>query len=185
MIYIFIYLFIYLTAIVAANLTVAAWGPNMAIVNAFLFIGLDLTTRDRLHDAWRSNGLTWKMATLIAVGSLFSWLLNRNAGQIALASFVAFACASGVDTAAYHLLQNRPWWQRVNGSNVLGAAADSLLFPTLAFGALLPAIVLGQFAAKVVGGALWAAILATAFKWQVGASIEAGLSTLENKEVQP
>ena len=30
----------YLTAIVAANLLVAAFGPGIAIVNAFLFIGL-------------------------------------------------------------------------------------------------------------------------------------------------
>ena len=42
-----------------------------------------------------------------------------------------------------------------NGSNVAGAAVDSLIFPTLAFGALMPHIVAMQFAAKVAGGALW------------------------------
>lgn len=147
---------LYLAAIVAANLTVAAWGPQMTIVNAFLFVGLDLTCRDRLHDAWRGNGLPWKMGALIAAGSALSWLVNRDAGQIALASFVAFACAATVDALTYHALRSRVWWQRVNGSNILSAAVDSLVFPTLAFGALLPAIVLGQFAAKVAGGALWA-----------------------------
>jgi queuosine precursor transporter len=151
-----IYVLMYLAAIVAANLTVAWFGPQMTILNAFLFIGLDLTARDKLHDAWHGNGLVWKMASLIAVGSLLSWLLNRDAGQIALASFVAFAAASIVDTAAYHLLRHRVWWQRVNGSNVLSAAVDSLVFPTIAFGAFLPWIVLGQFAAKVLGGAAWA-----------------------------
>lgn len=149
----------YLAAIVAANLTVAMWGPSMTIVNAFLFIGLDLTARDKLHDAWHGNGLVWKMGALIAAGSVLSWVVNRDAGQIALASFVAFACASVADTVAYHLLRRRAWWQRVNGSNVLSAAVDSLVFPTLAFGALLPAIVLGQFAAKVAGGAVWSAML--------------------------
>ena len=153
------YVALYLVAIVAANLTVAMWGPSMTIVNAFLFIGLDLTSRDKLHDAWHGNGLVWKMALLIATGSLLSWLLNQNAAQIALASFVAFAAAAVTDTVAYHLLRNRVWWQRVNGSNVVSAAVDSVVFPTIAFGAFLPVIVLGQFAAKVLGGALWSVVL--------------------------
>lgn len=153
------YVLMYLVAIVAANLTVAWWGPQMTIFNALVFVGFDLVARDRLHDAWHGNGLVWKMASLIAVGSLLSWLLNRDAGQIALASFVAFAAASVVDTGAYHLLRHRVWWQRVNGSNVLSAAVDSLVFPTIAFGAFLPRIVAGQFAAKVLGGAAWAWVL--------------------------
>ena len=154
-----VYVLMYLIAIVAANLTVATWGPQMTIVNAFLFVGLDLTCRDRLHDAWRDDGLAWKMGALIAAGSALSWLVNRDAGQIALASFVAFAAASTVDAAVYHLLRGRVWWQRVNGSNALSAAVDSLVFPTIAFGALLPAIVLGQFVAKVAGGTMWSVVL--------------------------
>jgi hypothetical protein len=35
---------------------------------------------------------------------------------------------------------------------VAGAAVDSLLFPTLAFGVLMPGIVLAQFVAKIAGG---------------------------------
>lgn len=154
-----LYVLMYLFAIVAANLTVAMWGPSMTIVNAFLFIGLDLTARDKLHDAWNGRMLWPKMAGLIAVGSLLSWAINRDAGQIAVASFVAFALAGAVDAGAYHLLRHRAWWQRVNGSNVLSAAVDSLVFPTLAFGAFLPLIVLGQFAAKVAGGAMWSLVL--------------------------
>lgn len=153
------YIALYLVAIVAANLTVATWGPSMTVVNAFLFIGLDLTTRDKLHDTWHGDGLVWKMGALILTGSALSWLLNRDAGKIALASFVAFATAGTADTAVYHLLRRRAWLQRVNGSNVVSAAVDSVLFPTLAFGAFLPVIVLGQFAAKVLGGALWSALL--------------------------
>mgnify|MGYP000959192028 CR=1 FL=1 len=155
-----LYILMYLAAIVLANLTVAMFGPSMTIVNAFLFIGLDLVARDKLHDTWHGNRLWFKMAALIAAGSVISWLLNRDAGQIALASFVAFLLAGIADTATYHLLRNRAWWQRVNGSNVVSAAVDSVVFPTLAFGALLPAIVVGQFAAKVAGGAMWSAIIA-------------------------
>jgi hypothetical protein len=154
-----IYIILYLVAIVLANLSVAMFGPGVAIINAFLFIGLDLTTRDKLHDAWRGRHLLPKMAVLIAAGSLLSWLLNRNAGPIALASFVAFALAALTDTAVYHALRRYPRWMRINGSNVPSAAVDSLVFPTLAFGGFLPLITLGQFAAKVAGGLVWSLIL--------------------------
>jgi queuosine precursor transporter len=150
-----IYVVMYLVAIVLANLSVAAFGPGVAIVNAFLFIGLDLTARDHLHDAWRGRRLLPKMAALIGAGSLLSWLLNREAGQIALASFVAFAAAGTVDAFVYHLLGSYPRWLRINGSNVPSALVDSLVFPTLAFGAFLWTIVLGQFLAKTTGGFVW------------------------------
>jgi hypothetical protein len=45
---------------------------------------------------------------------------------------------------------------------------DSVLFPTIAFGAFLPAIVLGQFVAKVAGGAVWSWILGYVRKPQTG-----------------
>jgi queuosine precursor transporter len=156
-----IYVVLYLVAIVLANLGVAAWGPSVVIINAFLFIGLDLTARDYLHDAWRGNKLLLKMGGLIACGSILSWLLNRDAGQIALASFVAFAAAASVDTLIYHLMGKYPRWLRINGSNVPSAFTDSVIFPTLAFGAFLWPIVLGQFAAKVLGGFVWSLL----FRW--------------------
>jgi hypothetical protein len=159
-----IYVVLYLVAIVLSNLTVAAFGPGMTIVNAFLFIGLDLTARDRLHDSWRGNKLLPKMAALIAAGSLLSWLLNRNAGQIALASFVAFAAAATVDAVVYHFLGNYPRWLRINGSNIPSAFVDSIIFPTLAFGSFLLPIVLGQFAAKTLGGFVWSLV----FRWWDG-----------------
>ena len=153
------YIIMYLSAIVLANLSSAHFGPSASVVNAFLFIGLDLTSRDKLHDAWHGKGLWWKMGLLIATGSIISYLLNRNAGMIAVASFVAFLCASIVDTTVYHFLKDKKYMVRVNCSNVFSAAVDSLVFPTIAFGGFLPLITLGQFAAKVFGGAIWAYIL--------------------------
>jgi uncharacterized PurR-regulated membrane protein YhhQ (DUF165 family) len=151
---------LYLAAIVIANLSVALFGPGVAVVNAFVLIGLDLTARDRLHETWRGRQLAAKMAALIAAGSLISWLLNRGAGPIALASFVAFAAAATVDSLAYAALGKRSDLLKVNGSNVLSAAVDSLIFPALAFGLpLLWPIVIGQFLAKVIGGALWSLVL--------------------------
>lgn len=138
----------YLAAIVAANLSVAAFGPSVAVVNAFLFIALDFTARDRLHEAWAGRHLLRNMALLIATGSALSYALNANAGPIALASLVAFGVSASIDGLCYQLLHERAYLVKVNGSNLVSAAADSLIFPTMAFGAFLPWIVLGQFAAR-------------------------------------
>jgi len=153
------YVALYLVAIVLANLTVAWFGPKIVIVNAFLFIGLDLTARDYLHEAWHGIGLLWKMTLLIGAGSVISYVLNKDAAQIATASFVAFACAATADTIIYHLLKERIYLVKVNGSNIVSALVDSLIFPTLAFGVFMPLIILGQFAAKVGGGFVWSLIL--------------------------
>ena len=154
-----IYIVMYLTAVILANLSSAYFGPSASVVNAFLFIGLDLTARDKLHEAWHKKGLPWKMGLLILSGSVLSWILNRNAGMIAVASFVAFASASVIDTIAYQFLYKYNYFTKVNGSNVVSALVDSIIFPTIAFGGFLPLITLGQFISKVFGGAVWAWLL--------------------------
>lgn len=153
------YIALYLLAIVAANLLITQFGPILTIPVAFLCIGFDLTSRDKLHDAWQGKGLLCKMGLLIGSGSALSWLLNQNAGKVAIASLVAFAAAACVDTLIYHLLRDKSHLFKVNGSNMLSAAVDSLVFPTLAFGGFMPWVTLGQFAAKVLGGLLWSLIL--------------------------
>lgn len=136
-----------------ANLSVAWFGTAASIVNAFLFIGLDLTTRDRLHEAWRGRHLRRNMALLILTGSALTLLFNLAAWRIALASVIAFACAATVDAIVYHRTHS------VMRSNVASAAIDSLLFPTIAFGGFLPWVTLGQWTAKVAGGWLWMVLL--------------------------
>lgn len=155
----YLYVAMYLIAIVLANLFVAWFGPKVVIVNAFVLIGLDLTARDGLHEAWHNKGLTWKMGLLIGTGSLLTWLLDSGAGQVALASFVAFTGAGIMDTVIYELLHDRIRLVKINGSNVGGALTDSVLFPTIAFGNFMPLIILGQFGAKVLGGFLWSLVI--------------------------
>lgn len=150
----------YLIAIVIANLLVAKFGPSITILNAFLFIGLDITARDKLHEQWSRRGLVWKMGALIATGSALSALLNWQARNIAVASFAAFAAAALVDALVYHLLRDNSRFVRVNGSNVPSALVDSAVFPVLAFGfPLLIPVMAGQFAAKVLGGLAWLVII--------------------------
>ncbi len=150
---------VYLVAIVAANLLVTRFGARAVFLVAFVFIGLDLSLRDALHEAWRRHRLLPKMASLIACGSVISWLLNRDAAQVALASFLAFAAASTVDAVSFHLLRDRHYLVKVNGSNLFGALVDSIVFPTVAFGGFAAWVTLGQFAAKVGGGFVWSLLL--------------------------
>ena len=154
-----LYIFLYLIAIIAANLSVAYFGAASTIINAFLFIGLDFTVRDALHERWHRKHLTRNMILLIGAGSLLSWVLNKDTGPVALASFVAFALSGLVDTVVYQLLNRYPKLVKINGSNLFSSAADSIAFPTIAFGGFLPSVVLGQFAAKVIGGYVWSLLL--------------------------
>ena len=154
------YIIIYIATLVAANMAVAWFGPEIMPLIAFLFIGLDLTLRDSLHDRWRGKLLWPRMLALIIVAGLVSYALNPASGAIAVASVVAFSLASLADAAVYQLLAGRSWSVRANGSNVVGATVDSLVFPLLAFGAALPSIVAAQFVAKIVGGMVWALLIA-------------------------
>ena len=142
---------IYAAAMTLANLSIATWGPWVSPINAAVLIGLDLALRDWLHMRLKM----WQMGALISVTGILTYLLNPAAGQIAVASAVAFTAAAVVDWSVFVRLPGS-WLRRANGSNIAGAAVDSLIFPTLAFGVLLPHIVALQFIAKVAGGAFWA-----------------------------
>lgn len=146
---------LYIAAMVTANLLVWWLGPWFSPINSFLLIGLDLTLRDVMHDRLTR----WQMLAVVLAGGVITWGLNPTAAKIALASAVAFTVSAMADWLAYTALRSKPWLVRSNGSNVVGAAVDSVIFPTLAFGSFLPHIVALQFAAKVGGGAVWAWLL--------------------------
>jgi len=150
---------IWLTAIVAANLSIGHFGPSSSIVNAFLLIGLTLTTRDYLHRKWEGKNLPLRMGALIATGGLISWLTQPSVGQIALASVVAFAISEIIDSLIFHKTRS------VNKSNSASALIDSIIFPVLAFGGFPILIILGQWAAKTFGGAIWNWVLSNKRIW--------------------
>ena len=150
---------LYLVAIVSANLIVAQFGPSATIINAFVLIGFDLTARDALHEKWQGKNLWRNMFILIAAGGMLSYWVNKDAYMIAVASTIAFVAAGIADTLVYQLLGKKSRLLKMNGSNSVSAGVDSLLFPTIAFGGFLPLVTLGQYLAKVLGGALWSIIL--------------------------
>jgi uncharacterized PurR-regulated membrane protein YhhQ (DUF165 family) len=147
---------IYIVALTLANLSVAAFGPVVTPINAFVLIGLDLALRNWL--AMRvSRG---SMLAVIAGAGAASYLLNPASGQIAVASVVAFTASALVDWLTFSTIRGQ-WLRKSFGGVAAGALVDSLVFPTLAFGALLPGIVAAQFVAKVAGGWLWSLVIAS------------------------
>jgi uncharacterized PurR-regulated membrane protein YhhQ (DUF165 family) len=147
-------LVIYAFAMTLANLLAMKFGPAITPINAFVLIGLDLTLRDWLHLRLK----TWQMALLISGSGLLTYLLNDGAGVIAIASAVSFTVAAVIDWSVFAKLKGT-WLKRTNTSNIAGAAVDSLLFPTIAFGVLMPQIVAMQFLAKIAGGAIWSYLI--------------------------
>lgn len=141
---------VYAISMTLANSLIVVFGPWISPINSFVLIGLDLALRDWLHIRLK----LWQMGVLIASTGLLTFVLNPAAGHIAVASAAAFTAAALIDWVAFARLRGS-WILRANGSNVAGAAVDSLVFPTLAFGVLMPHIVALQFAAKVTGGAIW------------------------------
>lgn len=145
---------VYASACVLANLIVFALGPWVSPFNSFFLIGLDLALRDFLH--MRLSRV--QMAMLILASGGITWLLNPAAGIIAVASATAFTASALIDWTVFAKVTGT-WLKRSNFSNVAGAAVDSLLFPTIAFGTFLPHIIGLQFIAKVAGGGLWSLVL--------------------------
>ena len=144
----------YAIAMTLANLSVAAFGPAVSPINAFFLIGFDLAMRDWLHVRLKQT----HMLFLIVGTGVFTYVLNPAAGMIAIASASAFTLAALIDFAVFSKVSGS-WLKRSNTSNVAAAAVDSIVFPTIAFGALMPHIVLMQFVAKVAGGAIWAWVI--------------------------
>jgi len=169
----------YLSAIVLANLSTAFFGIWSTPANAFVLVSFNLLGRDLLHDLWEKYGrlgLWVRMLCLIGIGGLISWLLNADAGRIAVASVTAFCAAELADFLVYTWLKDKGKKRviRANGSNTVSAIVDSLTFITIAFG--WPPVLLacaGQILAKVCGGAVWAWIFVRTGIWREDKAHEA------------
>ena len=141
---------VYAAAMISANLIVAALGPWVSPINSFFLIGLDLALRDRLHMTLKPL----QMLALIVATGVLTYLFNPTISKIAIASSVSFMVAALVDWGVFRTVTGA-WMRKSLWSNTAGAAVDSVLFPTLAFGVFLPHIVAMQFIAKIAGATIW------------------------------
>lgn len=141
---------VYAFAMTLANLLIVKLGVWVSPLSSFFLIGLTLVLRDWLHIRLK----TWQMGCLIFASGLITYGLNPAAAQIAIASSVSFTIAALVDWIVF-IKTTGSWFKRSNVSNVAGSAVDSFVFPTMAFGVIMPEIVAAQFVAKMVGGLFW------------------------------
>lgn len=146
----------YLVAAVVANAIVTWIGQAALPFTAFVLIPFDLVARDALHDRWAGRWLWPRMFGLVAGGSLVSWLSATGSPAVCVASAVSFAAAGVTDALSYQLLNDRPRFVRMNGSNAMSAIVDSIAFPLLAFGGATIGLSLSQAASKFAGGFIWA-----------------------------
>lgn len=144
----------FLAAVVAANLIVNHYGPSSTPYVAFGLIGAALIFRDKFADLVGPQRILAQGA-LIGAGALLTYLINQDAALIAKASVIAFAASEAVEGTIYYLIHKRPWMERAPLAATAGAAVDSVLFITIAFGFSFQ-IAFAQFVAKVAGGFLWA-----------------------------
>ena len=145
---------IYIGALVLANLIVAKFGPAITPINALVLVGLDMSVRDWLNVQIPRRS----MAILIPVAGGIAYVLDPAVRFIAIASTVAFIVSEWVEWLCFTWTKGT-WLSRSIKSNTAAAVVDSIIFPTLAFGHIMPMIVLLQFGAKVVGSSFWAYLL--------------------------
>src|SRR5574344_398987 len=103
---------IYILSIVIANLTIIYIGPSSIPFVSFLMIGMDFVLRDLLN-----NRLTTvKMFILILLSGVITFLINKDAQDIAIASSISFTLASLCDWAIFSI-ELGTWEQRSIRSN--------------------------------------------------------------------
>jgi uncharacterized PurR-regulated membrane protein YhhQ (DUF165 family) len=153
-----------LIAIILSNILVTILGASWSPLTAFIFIGFDITCRDKLHEIWYKKNLLFKMSLLILLGSFISFIINANTINIAIASFIAFSISSLFDSIIYGILFKHKKMVKINTSNIVSSLLDSIIFPIIAFGAFMPVIIFGQFIAKFCGGFIWSIVISKSSK---------------------
>jgi len=134
---------IYVLATLVANYT-AAWFiplPVFGLVSVgTLAFGVTFTQRDRVHRFGRKA--VYAMIMVAAVLNTLESLVLGVSGRVILASFTAIILAEAADTEVYQRLLQRPWIQRVAGSNAVSIPLDTILFTLIAFAGVFPPVML-------------------------------------------
>ena len=151
---------IYIIAVLVANYT-ATWFIPLPVFGLLsvgtLVFGITFTQRDRVHRFGRKP--VYLMIFTAAVGMVLESLFLGVEWRIIAASFIAIILSETADTEVYQRLLQRPWIQRVVGSNLVSIPLDSMLFNVLAFAgvfapSMLAAIIFGEIVTKFATGAL-------------------------------
>lgn len=151
---------LYIFATLAANYTADKFIPLPVfglISVGTLFFGITFTQRDRVHR--RGRRFVYAMIAAAALANTLLSVILDVSPRIILASFLAIVLAEAADTEVYQRLLDRPWVQRVAGSNAASIPIDSTLFTFVAFYGVFPvsmlvAIIFGDVVLKAILSAL-------------------------------
>ena len=146
---------IYLIAFVLANLIVLYFGSIGLIFTALFLIPFDFVMRCIFHETWKGIELILKLGLIVIAASLITFVINRNAINIAIASSVGFILAQIFAGIFYQFFIKKSFFVKVNGSDAIGILIDSLSFQLIAFGIINYNILVGQFLLKLIGGFFW------------------------------
>jgi uncharacterized PurR-regulated membrane protein YhhQ (DUF165 family) len=147
---------LYIAATLVSNY-IADWFVPLPIFGLVslgtLTFGITFTQRDRVHRFGRKA-----VYAMIAVASMMNVLESvflGVSGRIILASFLAIVLAEAADTEVYQRLLDRPWLQRVAGSNAISIPIDTILFTSIAFAGVFPlpmliSIMFGDIVVKAI-----------------------------------
>lgn len=134
---------IYIAATLASNY-MADWFiplPIFGLVSVgTLTFGVTFTQRDRVHRFGRKA--VYAMILAAAVLNVLESVFLGVSWRIITASFTAIVLAEAADTEVYQRLLERPWLQRVAGSNAVSIPLDTILFTCIAFAGVFPATML-------------------------------------------
>lgn len=139
-------IFVYVSLFVAANILVATFGPGITPVNALFLISADIVIRDRLQYKY---GFSTSIVCCVIAGAI-TIALQHDSGMIAVAS-MASVILSGIASALSFMFKSGTFYTKAVPASVVAAAVDSIAFPLIAFGSVMPLITLAQFSAKTLG----------------------------------
>ncbi len=140
---------LYMGSILLGNLFVIWFGIitvcGLTFPAGALWIGLTFSVRDFVQRFWGHRVWYFMLVSTLLTTAL-SW-------EVALASGVAFLGSEALDWLVFSLMKNSSLKARLAVSNTFSCPIDSLLFVSIAFGWIWPAI-LGQALVKYVCGFL-------------------------------
>lgn len=139
----------YLTSIIISNILVIKFGIIHIFYLTFpagvIFVGLTFSFRDYVQNYW-GDYVCW---VWMFVATIITYFFNQ---QIAIASLLAFIVSESIDWFGFKVLK-MPLYKRIYISNFFSCPIDSLIFISIAFGWIWPAI-LGQTIIKYLSGLL-------------------------------
>ncbi|UGO52699.1 hypothetical protein OPT79_68 [Klebsiella phage vB_KpnD_Opt-79] len=140
---------VYVAIFLLANLLVASFGPAVTPFNALFLIAADMVLRDRIQF---ESGAAWSILACFLAG-FATVLIAPGSEMIALASGLSCLLAGSASAIAFKL-KSGGFFQKALPANVIAAAVDSIAFPLIAFGSIMPGITAAQFAAKTIGASI-------------------------------